>query len=199
MKLGLDFYTQPDILKICKQLLGTVLMSNIDGKITGGRIVELEAYRGSVDKASHAFPNKITPRTSTMFENGGVAYVYLCYGIHRLFNIVTNSPGEPDVILIRALQPEVGENHMMERRGIEGGQNTAGMTSGPGKLTAALSIGLEHNNIDLIGDTIWVETDGPDVRDTEIKVSERIGVGYAGEDALLPWRFSIKDNTWVSR
>ncbi len=111
MKLDREFYLRDDVTKIARDLLGKNLMVRTNGSVLGGMIVESEAYCGAVDRASHAFKNKMTERTKVMFEEGGKAYVYLCYGIHHLFNIVTNIAGHPDAVLIRAIQPISGINN----------------------------------------------------------------------------------------
>src|SRR5476651_2049751 len=138
MKLPLSFYTHNDVLAITRNLLGKYLMTRIDGVVTGGYIVEAEAYNGVVDKASHAYGNRLTPRTKTMFMQGGVAYVYLCYGIHEMFNIVTSVEGQPHAILIRAINPTDGLDVMMFRRNMLAAKPT--ITSGPGSVAKALGI-----------------------------------------------------------
>lgn len=188
-----SFYEREDVVQIAKDLLGMVLFSSIDGKITAGRIVETEAYCGRGDKACHA-NNKRTPRTEVMYREGGVAYVYLCYGVHHLFNVVTNVEGLADAVLVRALEPMHGVEWMQERRN----RPNAKLTSGPGTLTQALGIKTKLSGIDLLGDTIWIARP-KQAMDFEVGVGKRIGVDYAAEDALLPWRFIIKDNKYVSK
>jgi DNA-3-methyladenine glycosylase len=129
-----------------------------------------------------------------MFEAGGVAYVYLCYGIHHLFNIVTNVNGIADAVLIRAIEPLTGEEHMLRRMKVKSPRR---ISSGPGKLAKAMGIDRSFNGKYLGSDDVWVEDAG--IMVNKIKVNKRIGLDYAGRDALLPWRFTIQGNAWVSK
>jgi DNA-3-methyladenine glycosylase len=175
-------------------LLGAFLCSRIDGNLCRGKIVELELYMGDSDRACHAYPHKKTARNSIMFARGGHAYVYFVYGMHNMFNLVISGENCPNAILIRAVEPIDGINTMRARRGILDVRN---LTNGPGKLAAAMGIDTSLNGTDLTtGNLIWLEQ-----RDSrpEIAVGTRIGVGYAGADATLPWRFVIKGNPFVSR
>ena len=190
-----SFYLRSDVLQIAKELLGKVLVTNWNGAYTSGRIVETEAYAGELDRASHAFRG-ITPRTAVMFGQGGVAYVYLCYGIHNLFNIVTNKAGIAEAILIRAIEPMTGIDTMNIRRGRPA--NQFHLTSGPGKLTQALGIDRTWNGKSLLDGEVWIEN-AKTLSANLIEKSKRIGIDYAGKDAKLPWRFTIKKNKWVSR
>lgn len=158
-------------------------------------IVETEAYGGIVDRASHAYGNRRTRRTEIMFQAGGVAYVYLCYGLHCLFNIVTNNKGFPDAVLIRALEPVAGIDYMLKRR--RKGKVDRSLTGGPGALTQALGIGLRHTGVRLDGQTIWLQ-DGAAFSLPEILAGPRIGIQYAGADAKRPWRFRVRRNPWTS-
>ena len=196
MKLPGDFYERTNVVKVARDLLGKSLFTNIGGVITGGMIVETEAYSWK-ERGSHAYGAKKTPRNAIMFENGGHSYVYLCYGIHHLFNIVTNTQGVADAVLIRALEPTVGIKAMEERRG--GLSNSFHLTSGPGKLTKALGIDRTFNGKFLLNSEVWIEDFGIDIKGKSIQVSERIGIDYAGKDARLPWRFTIHGNKWISR
>lgn len=197
-KLPRSFYTRPDVCLIARELLGTILFTRIGSRITAGRIVETEAYEGPGDRASHAFGNRRTVRTEIMFQEGGIAYVYLCYGIHSLFNIVTNRKEIPHAVLIRAIEPLFGIPHMLRRRGKV--QPDLSLGSGPGSLSASLGIEYSrHSGISLLGKTIWIEQEDPGPGIREIGVGTRIGVGYAGPDALLPYRFFLDRNPWVSR
>ena len=189
-KLPLSFYLQDDVLAISRQLLGKYLFTFFDGCLTGGMIIETEAYRAPDDRASHAFGMRRTNRNEVMYHHGGVCYVYLCYGIHSLFNIVTNQQGIPHAILIRALEPAVGIEKMLERRHKIKVDKT--LTAGPGSLTQALGISTKHNGLSLSGPEIWVQDNGIIVSDDNVITSPRVGVDYAGEDALLPWRFLLK-------
>lgn len=182
-KIPLSFYRQDDVVAISRQLIGKYLFTSIDGSVTGGMISETEAYRGPEDRASHAYLNRRTKRTETMFAEGGVAYVYLCYGIHYMFNIVTNVADIPHAILIRAIVPEVGIEMMRERR-----KNRLPLASSPGSLCQALGISLQHDGVLLDGDTIWLEDRQ---KSCQVAVSPRIGIDYAGEDRLKPWRFTL--------
>ncbi len=189
-KLAESFYLRSDVLHISRDLLGRMLVARGEsGPPVGGMIVETEAYRGTTDRASHAYGNRRTKRTETMFHRGGIAYVYLCYGIHCLFNIVTNREGVPDAVLIRAIRPVQGIDLMLQRRGKA--HLDATLTDGPGSLTQALGIGLKHNGTSLLGNTIWLEP-GIRIRSSQIACGPRIGVQYAGADALRPWRFWIR-------
>jgi len=195
-KLDLDFYLRNDTIQISKDLLGKFLFTKSKGIITGGMIVETEAYTGITDRASHAYNNKKTTRTKTMYKNGGIAYIYLCYGIHHLFNIVTNQIEHPQAILIRAIEPTKGLNKIISRRKIK--SNQYNLTNGPAKLTKALKIDLNDNNLCLINSRIWLEDRKILIRNSNIIKTTRIGIDYAGEYADKPWRFYIKDNPWVS-
>jgi len=196
MKLKEDFYQRTNVLKIARELLGKVLFTKVHGVITGGVIVETEAYSWK-ERGCHAFGARKTVRNAVMFEKGGFAYVYICYGLHFLFNVVTNREGSPEAVLVRALEPLAGIEAMKLRRSIH--NNDLHLTSGPGKLTKALGIGRSFNGKSLLDDEIWIEDPGTKVADQNIVANERIGIDYAGTDALLPWRFSVKGNAWVSR
>lgn len=195
-KLEADFYQRKDVAGIARDLLGKALFTSTDGIITGGVIVETEAYSWR-ERGCHAFNKRKTSRNAVMFEDGGRAYVYLCYGMHHLFNIVTNVPGTPDAVLIRALEPVEGLNEMESRRGLA--LNPFHLTSGPGKLSKAMGIDRRLNGKSLLDDEVWVEDIGRKIASKIIRATPRIGIDYAGDDALLPWRFSISKNPWVSR
>lgn len=194
-KLSKDFYLRNDVVEIARDLIGKRLVTNINGNLTSGIIVETEAYSGRNDKACHANEGKLTNRTSIMFEEGAKAYVYLCYGIHHLFNIVTNQKGLADAVLIRAVQPDSGLELMQERRNHPKSKFRIG--AGPGCLSQALGITTSHYGTDLLGNEIWLEE--TDYKTTNIKSSPRIGVDYAGDDAFLEWRFFIEGNKLVSK
>lgn len=195
-KLPVSFYQQNDVLAISQALLGKVLVTNFSGKLTAGMIVETEAYCGSEDKASHAYNNRRTARTETMFAAGGVAYVYLCYGIHHLFNIVTGSQDTPHAILLRAIEPLDGISVMLKRRKQEVVRRN--LTAGPGILTQALGITTKHDGQSLCDDKIWIEDRGITIPKRNIQAAPRVGIAYAQEYVSKPWRFFIKDNPWVS-
>jgi DNA-3-methyladenine glycosylase len=195
-KLETGFYNRADVVKIAKELIGKVLVTQFGEVVTSGRIVETEAYAGAIDRASHAFNNRRTNRTEVMFQPGGVAYVYLIYGIHHLFNVVTNLKETPHAILIRALDPVRGINTMLERTGKHRADYT--LTKGPGNVSKALGIYTWHTGLSLLGDEIYIAEDDFVVAKKDIIATPRIGVDYAGEDAKLPYRFILKDNPYVS-
>lgn len=196
-RLPVSFYSDDDVVKISRELLGKKLVSNFDGKRTSGIIVETEAYAGPIDKASHAYNWRRTKRTEVMYHAGGLAYVYLCYGMYHLFNVVVSKKDLPHAILIRAVEPEEGIEWMRERYPHAKPGNK--LTNGPGKLTKALGIETKHTGLSLIRNSpIWIE-EGKKILPLEIETSARIGVDYAKEDALLPWRFTIKGNPYVSK
>ncbi len=188
MKLSTDFYLQPDVVKISKDLLGKVLYTKINGIVTSAIITETEAYAGVTDKASHAYGGRRTKRTETMYQIGGTAYVYLCYGIHHLFNVVTNQANIPHAVLIRAVKPLEGTETMFLRRKKA---DLNRLTTGPGTLSQALGIGVQHSGISLLKDKIWIEDQGIQINPQKIQMGPRIGVDYAAEDALLPYRFYV--------
>ncbi len=197
MKLPLSYYLNPNVLFLAKDLLGKVLFTQVEGKITAGIIVETEAYFGEMDKASHAYGGRRTNRTEIMYNEGGVSYVYLCYGIHHLFNIVTSVNGEPHAVLIRAIEPLIGKEIMETRRNMP--VTKIAISSGPGSAAKALGIDNSFNKKDLGGEEIWVEDHGIKYSDNEIIASPRGGVAYAQEDAFLPWRFFVRGNKYVSK
>ena len=197
MKLPESYYHNPDVVALSRDLIGKHLFTCINGVVTGGYIVETEAYNGVVDRASHAYGNRFTPRTKTMYQAGGVAYVYLCYGIHEMFNIVTNVEGNPNAILVRAIEPTEGLEAMQVRRNMPLIKPT--ITMGPGSVAKALGISRAVNAYSLQGDTIWIEDRGLTFPDSDIAAVPRVGVDYAGEDALLPYRFYVKGNIYVSK
>jgi len=195
-KLSLDFYRRENVLQIAEELLGKLLVANKDGIITSGRIVECEAYAGATDKASHAYGGKRTNRNKVMYEDGGLAYVYLCYGIHHLFNVVTHSKDIPHAILIRSLEPVKGIEEMLRRTEKKQIDNT--LVRGPGNVSKALGIYTTDTGTSLRSKNIYLSDDGFMYPKREIFSSPRIGVDYAGSDALLPYRFYIKGNPFVS-
>lgn len=197
MKLDVGFYRVKEVLSIARNLLGKYLFTNINGEISGGFIVETEAYNGITDKASHAYGNRKTNRTQTMYETGGIAYVYLCYGIHEMLNVVTSVEGEPHAVLIRAINPTEGIDLMLERRKMASLKNN--LTAGPGSVAKALGVSRKMNGLNFQGDEIWIEDRGLGFPDDEIAAVPRVGVAYAKEDALLPYRFYIKGNPYVSK
>jgi DNA-3-methyladenine glycosylase len=195
-KLEMSWYLNDNVVELARGLLGKVLCTQLEGKLTKGRIVETEAYSGYNDKACHANNQKKTQRNQVMFEAGGRAYVYLCYGIHHLFNVVTNIKGSADAVLIRGLEPIEGMEHMIRRR--EMSKIEKRLTAGPGVLSQALGIRMDHYGMALNSEAIWIE-EGELVPKDMVVSTTRIGVDYAEEDALKPWRFYVKENAWVSR
>lgn len=195
-KLPAVFYGRNNVVEITRELLGKILVTKFNNAITAGRIVEAEAYNGPFDKASHSYGNRRTKRTEVMYAAGGVAYVYLCYGIHQMFNVVTNVQDIPNAILIRALEPVIGIDTMLERSK----KNLHGfdLTRGPGNVARALGLHTSHTGISLQSDELFIADDGLRYNESEIAVTTRIGVDYAAEDALLPYRFIVKGNKYVS-
>lgn len=187
--LPVEYYRNPDVLFLSKDLLGKYLFTHIGSTVTGGIITETEAYQGPEDRASHAYGNRRTKRTETMFKAGGVCYVFQCYGIHNLFNVVTNEVDTPHAILIRAIKPMMGIEEMLRRRKKK--KLDSRLTNGPGSLSQALGITTKHNGLPLTGPEIWLEDRNVKIPRGSITATPRIGVDYAGEDALLHWRFVL--------
>jgi DNA-3-methyladenine glycosylase len=195
-KLDIAFYDRPNVVKIAKELIGKIIVTQFNGAKTSGRIVETEAYAGEIDRASHAWGGRKTNRTSIMYGHGGNAYVYLIYGIHHLFNIVTNSKDIPHAILVRAIEPMEGIETMLERTGKQKLDHT--LTRGPGNVSKALGIFTKHTGLSLLGKEIFIAQDKFVVPKKEIIATPRIGVDYAGKDAELLYRFVLKGNPYVS-
>lgn len=193
--LDKSFYLQDDVIEISKQLLGKYLCTEFDGFLTSGMIVETEAYRAPEDRASHAWNGRKTPRNAVMYEEGGICYVYACYGMHALFNVITNKKDIPHGILIRAIEPCDGVDKMAERRKMA--PTNRALTSGPGKLAQALGITTRHSGLHLQSPPIWIES--RHANDHEVICAKRIGIDYAGDDAHHLWRFYIKHSKWVSK
>ena len=193
-----SFYQQPDVVAISRSLLGKYLCTRFNGTpATCGRIVETEAYSAHNDKACHAYQGRYTGRTKIMFAPGGHAYVYLCYGIHHLFNVVTNVEGQADAILIRAIEPSEGLNTMLSRRNMSSSHPR--LCNGPGKLTQALGIRTDHYGTDLTSGPIWIEDRNEVLNTQDIRTGPRVGVDYAGDDAKLQWRFRIAGTRWAGK
>lgn len=185
-------YADPRPSRVARFFLGKFLCVQAADGYAEGMITETEAYGGPEDKASHAFRNRRTARTETMFAPGGVAYVYFCYGMHRLFNIVTGPQDSPQAVLVRAVRITAGHDLVRPRRK---GIAEKDWASGPGRVCAALGIEMDHNRHDLLlGGKIWIEDRGVKVPARDVKRTPRIGVDYAGTWALKPWRF-----VWASR
>ncbi|MBT4340034.1 MAG: DNA-3-methyladenine glycosylase [Bacteroidetes bacterium] len=186
-KLKEEFYLREDVVQIAKDLLGKVIYSHIDGKTCGGIITETEAYAGITDKASHAYGGKRSKRTEAMYADGGISYIYLCYGIHSLFNVVTNHKNIPHAVLIRAIKPIEGLTEMLLRRKKPKLKNDTCI--GPGKVSQALGLTVSLNSLSLQSDIVWIEDHNISFNENQIKTGTRIGIDYAGEDASLPYRF----------
>lgn len=211
MILPLSFYNRTNVVQVARDLLGKRLVTQLGGMRTSGRITETEAYAGWGDRACHAANGRRTARNEVMYGPPGRAYVYLCYGIHSLFNVVTNAQGVADAVLIRAVDPLENVHEMLRRCGLTKPQK--GFTQGPGRLTKALGIDTRHNRQTLLEMTpapealgrtedvsresgpqrlcIWIESDGFAPEPASILATPRIGVDYAGEDAKKPWRFLL--------
>lgn len=195
-KLPVQFYERPDVVQVAKELLGKVIVTKFDGVVTSGRIVETEAYTGLTDKASHSFGGKRTARNEHMYAVAGTAYVYICYGMHHLFNVVTNKRDIPDAVLIRAVEPIKGVDAMLKRTGKKIQDNS--LTKGPGNAAKALGISKQHSGINLLLPKISIFDDGFILHDDQTGASKRIGVESAGAAANYPFRFFVKGNKFVS-
>jgi len=178
---------------IAQELLGKIIFTKIEQEITAGIITETEAYAGITDKASHAYNNRRTARTEIMYAKGGVVYVYLCYGTHHLFNFVTNCEEIPDAVLLRGIFPITGIGVMEKRTGKK--HTEKGFSDGPGKASKALGIMTCHNGESLMDQKIWIEDIGIIIMESDYDRLARIGVSYAGEDALLPYRYVLKNES----
>ncbi len=196
-KLSKAFFQGDDVVRITKQLLGKIITTNFEGELTSGKIVEAEAYRHVADEASHARRGKRTNRNEHMYASGGVMYVYICYGLHHMVNVVTNLDGIPDAILIRAIEPVSGLEIMAHRTGKKTTDKT--ITKGPGNVAKALGVYKKHSGRSFTGnEKIFITDPGIIIEENEVVMSPRIGVDGAGADALLPYRFFIKGNKYVS-
>jgi DNA-3-methyladenine glycosylase len=196
IKLERRFYDRPDVVKIARDLIGKILVTNFDNQLTAGRIVETEAYNGVEDRASHAWKGRRTARTEIMYGEPGTAYVYLCYGLHHMFNVVTNKKDIPHAILVRALEPLEGIPVMLKRTGKS--KPDFSLTRGPGNVGKAMGIFTHHSRLYLDGDELYIARDAFTVSVNDIATTPRIGVDYAGPDAMLPYRFILKNNPYVS-
>ena len=200
MLLDRDFYQSDDVVGISKRLLGKHLYTSFEGVETGGIIVETEAYRAPDDRACHAFGNKRTNRTKTMFQEGGTLYVYISYGLHTMINVVTAEKGQAHAILIRAIEPISGIEKMIQRRN----HDELGYTTvnGPGKAAQALGVQKAHDGLKLFhkASQIWIEESTINFSEDQILAGPRVGMSiHTGRDAHRPWRFHIMGNKWVSK
>ncbi len=195
MRIERKFYMR-DAVTVGKDILGKIIVKKTaDSRIMSGRITEVEAYMGITDKASHSYGGRRTKRTEVMYKEGGYSYVFLIYGMYECFNVTVGREGDPQAVLIRGVEPLENKNLMQEKRKVKKEKD---ISNGPGKLTKALGITREDNGADLTaGENIWLEDDGYKVKD--IVETTRIGIDYAEEDALKPWRFYIKDSIFVSK
>lgn len=197
-RLPASWYLSTDVPSLAKDLLGKFLVTSIDDVRCSGMIIETEAYRGPDDRACHAYNNKRTPRTEVMFEPGGIAYIYICYGMHHLVNVVTGPANHAHAILIRALEPAEGIETMAIRRNMTA--TDVRLTKGPGALSVAMGLRSELTGQSLIRNDspIWIEDRGLQLPPHDVGVSMRIGVESAGEAATWPWRYFVKNNRNVS-
>ena len=197
VKLGREFYTRRDTLRVARELLGKrLVVAHPAGERVSGRIVETESYMGPEDKAAHSYNHRRTPRTEIMYAEGGMVYVFFIYGMYFQLNVVTGAASVPHVVLIRAVEPEEGIERM---RLLRPGRKDRELTSGPGKLCMAFGIDRSLNGADLLGKRIWIEDTGKRVPPSQISTGPRIGIDYAEEYAAKPWRFWLKGNPFVSR
>lgn len=201
MKLDRDFYRR-DSLTLARELLGKILVHNVDGKELRGMIVETEAYLGVVDKAAHSYGGRRTKRVETMYGQPGIAYVYIIYGMYNCFNIVAREVGIPEAVLVRAIEP-LGELEQMSLNRFNKPYieltktQKKGLTNGPGKLCDAMLIDRKLDGEDLCGERLYVE-EGTE-KNISIVTSKRIGIDYAEEAKDFPYRFYIEGNPYVSR
>lgn len=205
-RLPLEFYLRTDVLQVARDLLGKVLVTELDGGRTAVRITEVEAYRAPEDRASHAWGNRRTRRTEVMFQEGGRAYIYLCYGIHQMFNVVSGPDGAAHAILLRAAEPLEGLELMCRRRNIPPGKFTtanapARLTTGPGALAQALGLTTAWTGGSFFDPAtpFWIEDRGDHLPETAIATGPRIGIDYAGESAAWEWRFWVRESRFVKR
>lgn len=195
-KLQKSYFQNTDVVFLAQDLLGKILFTNKNGEITAGIITETEAYFGIDDKASHAYGCRRTARTEAMYQPGGIAYIYVCYGIHHLLNIVISGKDDPKSVLIRSVQPYKGISTIEKRRNKS--MSDTAISSGPGLVSKALGIDLSFNKNSLTEDKIWIEDLGLKYNEDEIASVPRVGIAYAKEHAVLPLRFYVKDSRYVS-
>lgn len=195
-KLKSDFYRQADTVAVARALLGKKLVTHFRGVTTSGIICETEAYCGTEDRGCHAYGGRFTERTRIMYAAGGVSYVYLCYGIHHLFNVVTHREGEPHAVLIRAIEPLEGTATMLKRRNRK--TLTPQLGAGPGLVSQCLGLTTKHTGSSLLGDTVWIESH-TDIADENIISSARVGMHFSGPYKTIPWRFRIAGSPFTSK
>ena len=207
MKLTKAFYARETLL-VAKELLGKVLVHEVNGVKLKGRIVETEGYIGLIDKAAHAYGGKRTPRTETLYGRPGIAYVFIIYGMYYCFNVITKEEGSPEGVLVRAIEPIEGIEEMSKLRYNRAyGELTKtqfkNLTSGPSKLCMAMKINKENNNQDLCTGELYIEEskeeeESKSLKKIEVVEAKRIGIDYAEEARDFLWRFYIKNSPWVS-
>ena len=202
MIISKEFYNR-SALEVAQDLLGKVLVREVDGKILKGKIVETEAYIGAIDKACHAYNGRRTKRTEILYEDAGVSYIYFIYGLYHCFNVVTNKKDVAEAVLIRALEPineldyisEIRYNKKYDELTKAQSKN---LTNGPSKLCLAYLLNKDLNAVKLYERGAVYITD-ENSEDFEIVESKRIGIDYAEEAKDFLWRFYIKDNIYVSK
>jgi len=191
------FYQRPDVLAIARDLLGKHVCTNLDGELTTGRIVETEAYCHVGDQSITLHLQRKARQARALYQPGGHAYLYRVYRVHTLFNITTHDAEHPDAVLIRAIEPIAGIETMLRRRGLSAPARN--LTAGPGLLTQALGLTPELNGETLTGPRLWLEDAGETIADEQVITSSRVGLEYAGPEAVaLPWRFRVRDSKWTS-
>lgn len=189
-------YFYHDTFLCLREVIGKVLVSEHNGELCAGVIVEAEAYVGAIDKACHAYDLRRTKRTEVMFGKPGVAYMYTVH-THNLLNLVTDHEGTPDAILIRAVEPFVGIEVMQQRRGYQ--LPLKQLTNGPGKLCDAMHITMAEYGLDLTrGKRLWL-AEHPHAASRKVWASRRIGIDYAEDFRDVPWRFFDPDSPFVSK
>jgi DNA-3-methyladenine glycosylase len=197
LALPTAFYQRPDVLTIARDLLGKHVFTRIDGELTGGRIVETEAYRHEGDPSITLHLQRKAKQAQALYQPGGHAYLYTVYRVHTLFNITVNDAAHPDAVLIRAIEPLEGLDIMQRRRGLT--KVARNLTAGPGVLSQALGLTPALNGELVTGPQIWFEDAGETIADENVLASSRVGLEYAGAEAVaLPWRFRVKDSKWTS-
>ncbi|MFV8829836.1 DNA-3-methyladenine glycosylase [Alkalihalobacterium sp. APHAB7] len=187
-------FFQQSTLELSKALLGKLLIKQTDQGVTAGWIVETEAYIGPDDQAAHSFNNRRTKRTEVMFGPPGYVYTYVMH-THCLVNVVSGDVGHPEAVLIRAIEPYIGIDLMYERR--RKAKNDRDLTSGPGKLTKAMGIVKEDYGRPFFEPPLWI-AEGKSIPCEDIAVGPRIGIDNSGEAKQYPWRFYVKESSFVS-
>lgn len=204
MRLERDFFAR-DTLIVAKELLGKVIVREIDGIRLSGKIVETEGYIGSIDKASHAYGGKKTPRVEPLYGEPGISYVFSIYGMYECFNVISKEKGSPEGILIRAVEPidgleKIAQNRFRKSYDTLTAKEIKNLTNGPSKLCIALEINKKvHNFMDLVSSKELYIEDGDIINSSDIVETTRIGIDYAEEAVDFPWRFYVKNNIYVSK